>query len=503
MTNISISKLIPITSSTVNGSFTGVELSGMFLTTSNLLPINTTSIATSFSTLEAVGNYFGTGSSEYSMASNYFNSYINSIKGASKLFFGRRVTAAASAFIRSGTTPVLSTIQAIVAGAITFNFNGGTQVLAALNFSTDTSFSLVATRIQTALQVSIPTATVTYNSNLKAFIASDGLVTGTSTITASAVTTLSTALGFTTATAAVLSQGSPILTVAANMTLITAVTKNWAGLSTVYDAASTAPYTEALAISSWVNDQNNMYGYICWSQEAALLVLNNIAATIMGQLTTLNYANTFVIYGTNAHAGFIAGIGASIDYRALNGTISFAGKMQSGLAASADTDAEYDALTSNNVNYYGAFAARASTYTFSETGQMLGQFKWLDNLYNQIWLADAVQNTVATLFQNVGKLPNNINGYQTLKSALNTAMQSSVKNGVSQTGNTFDATTKNILQNQAGYDITPLLTSRGYVIQIVPVTSAQRAARTPPVTNIWYTNGGSINNLPINVTYVF
>jgi hypothetical protein len=502
MSAISIDKLIPVTSNVVNSGFTGVTLAGLYLTTNDNIPINSTNIVLSFTSAELVGNYFGMSSPEYLASVKYFTSYTTKVKTPPFILFARRVNANTSAWIRSGTAPVLTALQSITSGAMTFNFNGTTQALTAVNLSTATSFSQVAGIIQTKLQVDIPTATVVYDSTLQAFIADDGLSTGASTITYCASTPLADAMKMTATTGAVLSQASTALSVAANMALVTTITTNWAGISTIYDAASTSPYTEALDIAAWVTGQNKKYYYTMWSQESNLLIVGN-TSNISPILESAQYDNLFPVYGTTDHASFFMGIVASIDYNRQNGTISIASKSQAGLLPSCTTDTEYDALVEKKFNFYGKFSARAETYFFSETGKSYGDLAWLDNIANNIWLDDQLQNVIATLFQNSGKIPNNAKGYQTLKSALNDAMQQATFNGVAETGNLFDGTVTSVLTAQAGYDITPQLTSKGYVIQVVPVTASQRGTRTPPTTNIWYSNGGSINSLPINVTYVF
>lgn len=502
MTAISIDKLIPVTSNVVNAGFTGVTLAGLFLTTNTLVPVNADNIVLSFTSAELVGNYFGFSSAEYTYSRNYFTSYTGKFKTPPFILFGRRVNAAVDSYIRGGGSPSLTALQAITSGAITFNFDGATQALTGINLSAAASLSAVAGIIQTALQVSLATATVVYNSTTESFVVNSGVTTGSSTITYCASTPLSDALKLTQATGAVLSQGSDALTVDENMTLITTVTTNWASLSTIYDAASVSPYTEALDICSWVTAQDYAFAYILWSLEANLLVVGN-TSNIATQLAAGEYANVFPVYGSQAHAAFFMGMGASIDYNRQNGTISAASKSQSGLAASCTTDEQYDALIAKNFNFYGKFSARATEYVFSETGAASGQFLWIDNIWNNIWLSDYLQNAIATLFANAGRVPNNAKGYQQVKSALNSAMQQAIFNAVAETGNLFDDATKSVLQQQAGYDITPQLTNAGYVIQIVPVTSSQRATRIPPVCNIWYSNGGSINTLPVNLSYVF
>ena len=134
---------------------------------------------------------------------------------------------------------------------------------------------------------------------------------------------------------------------------------------------------------------------------------------------------------------------------------------------------------------------------------MGGIYKWFDFLTNQLWLANQIQSSIAAFFAAAKLVPNNLIGYGQITQIINGVMQQATNNGVVSIGNAFSASQTAILISQAGYDITPMLTQKGWYLQIIPVSPTNREERLPPTTTLWYTNSGSILTLPITTTLVF
>lgn len=502
--SISIDNLIVVNGTVVAPVTTGFIPAGNFLTKSALIPWNDTQCVLSFSNADAVGEFFGYSSDEYTYSLNYFNSYDTTTNIPPFLLFSRRVDAAIAPYTRSGivnTSAQLAALKAITSGSITFIFDSTSEALTGINLSSANSFSDVADIVETALQEEIATATVTYDSTTQAFTASNGVTSGTSTVGYCPASTLATAMKLTEATGSVLSQGSPSLTVAQNMVKVLNVTRNWVGLSTIYDAATTSPYTEALAICSWVTSKQYRYVYVMWTQESNLLVPGN-TSNIMTEIDNNQYSGVVPLYGTQAHAGFWLGIGGSINYSQLNGSLSFAYKTQAGLAPSITTDAEYEALTEKSVNYYGQFASASQRYNLTEEGLITGIYKFVDNVYNQNWLAVTLQESSASFLASARKVSYTKKGRDQLKVIANEVCQFGVRNAVIEAGNEFDQQQRNILIQQAGFDITPNLTNAGYFIKVPAVDPSVRANRGPQPIYLWYSNGGSVLRLTYNTALV-
>ena len=512
-TAISANRLVTIQGGAISSNFTPLTMAGLILTKNPIAPFNT---VLSFSSLTEVGNYFGISSNEYNYATNYFKGYTGSLNTPKYLLFSFYTVTAIAPFTRGvalGSNDLLA-LKAITAGVLTVNFNGVAKSTSPINLSTYNSFSAMAGAIQTALQAQIATATVSWDTVTNAFTISNGVTGSSSTVAFCTATTLSNTMQIVESTGAILSQGSGALTPQANLNNVIAQNINWISFTNLFDLSTDTGYSTYLAFANWVSLQNNNFVYFGWSDETNLTLSGNMS-NVAYALVTAGYGSVdgvgqitynipiFLNYGVQDIACFMMGIGASINYQSLNGTISFAYKQQDGLVPSVNNNDAYDALLLNGFNVYGIFNSRASSYNFTQNGTIGGIYEFIDNFYNQAWLADNIQNTILTLLSKSGKLSNNQNGYGILKSVLQGVMQQAINNGVVQVGNTFDSTVASILQTQAGYDITPQLTNVGYVIQIVPATPAQRTARTLPFVNIWYTNGGSINTINVNTNYVF
>lgn len=510
--SVPLNVLIPVTGTVVNPGFTGITTAMTVLTTNQLIPSNATQSVLQFNSLALVGAYFGLNSNEYACAVNYFQSSTIASITPPFINFALYVNAATAPYTRGGSGPVLATLQGITSGSLIVNFEGAPTTISSVNLSSETSLSDIATSIQGLLIIAgLTDATCTYNSLTNAFQISDG-VNG-DTVAYCGSSSLAAAMLLEQANGAILSQGhSAALSPAVNMNNIIAITTNWTSFTNLF-ANDTSPYATQIGLANWAVSQNNQYVYVLWDNEVNLTTEVNTGSVAAGLVTAglgtyVSNQITYNVpispwYGTVNLATFIGGMGASIAWNQLNSTISFASKTQAGLPASVTSLIAYDNVLANGFNCYAQFNSQAQSYTFTENGSIGGIYVYLDNFYNQVWLANQLQNAVANMFASNGKLPNNSAGYQILKATLDAAMQAAVFNGTAQPGNTFTGTEAATLKQQAGYDITPTLTAQGYVIQIVPVTPSQRATRTPPVTNIWYSNGGSINTLPINLIYVF
>ena len=504
---INISKILPITSNVVDTSATGIDLVGTLLSKNELIPFNTTQQVLSFTSSALVGEFFGLTSEEYLFATKYFLSWDNSTSKPSFLNVARYVDSTINAYTRGGIVAIdqLAALQAVLVGTLELNFNGTTQTISGIDLSTGTSLSEIAALIQTQIQLgTLTTGTCTYSSITQAFTISDGIADGTSTVEYTIDDTgvgLGSILKLTESTGAVLSQASLALTPTETMEAIIAITRNWVSYTTLWDVSTEVGYAEALELAKWANDKSNRYIYFLWSSETNLTISGN-TSHIANSIETYDYASVCIMYNLVDHASFFMGMGASIDYTALNGTISFASKTQSGLTISANTDGEFDALIANGVNFYANFASANDSFRFSENGKVTGIFKWIDNLYNQIWLSDQIQISEATLLGAVNKLDYGTEGQQLLRATIVSVMKKAIYNGVAQTGNEYDDAETAILKVEAGIDITPDLENIGYYIKITPPTSSTRANRPAMALQIWYTNNGSFYSISNVLTYV-
>ena len=167
-------------------------------------------------------------------------------------------------------------------------------------------------------------------------------------------------------------------------------------------------------IAKWVNEKNSVCRYVFIVHD-----YNSLASSTKENEDTFGYSiytsglkGTSVIYGDETHAGFVAGIAASIDYSKEEGSLTFSGKRQSGLTITADNDKMADCLESNYYNYYGSYSSYNPRYRCFETGVVSGDDgqNWLDSLYNKIWLTTSLQNAMFNLLLNKNRIPFNDDG---------------------------------------------------------------------------------------------
>lgn len=148
---IPASAIVNVTPNVIDAGGSGLDLIGLMLTNSTRTPVGS---VVPFASLADVGSYFGTTSTEYTLAAIYFAGYNGSaIKPASLLFYQYPATAV-PAYLRGGnvSTLTLAQLQALsTSGTITLSIDGRSVTSGAINLSSVTSFSQAATTIQTAL----------------------------------------------------------------------------------------------------------------------------------------------------------------------------------------------------------------------------------------------------------------------------------------------------------------------------------------------------------------
>lgn len=532
---ITIDKIISVTGSVVNTGFQQAALIGNILTENILVPADDNRTL-SFANAAAVGTYFGTTSDEYMFASTYFNSYTNSLNVPQSILFSRYVSSATAAYIFSGQiaspSATVTAIKALGTPAMSIPVNGTTRVLSMVqaDFASATGLSDIATIIQTKLAAQLAgcTAAIIGTNQFECVAPSSGASTSTISYATGNVAVL---LGLDSDSNPTLSQGTPGGTATFNMDLIVASNANWIALSYVTRLTGDAigdSYAKTVALTGWIANQSSNYVGMWWEggtqalspssstnlarilvgagygtrtpDTAAGQVVYNVPIQVMynGASTT----NSVTTHEVGIYAAFEAGIGASINYNVVNGKINFAGKRQSGLATNVSTDANYDALLLQGYNVYGAFASRASSYQFTENGSVGGDLLWVDNLYDAVWLTDQMQNQLATLISNVGRIAYNATGVSTITAVLTNVIQAALTNGVVESGNSFSAAQVLEIQNLVGKNVAPLLTSNGYYIYFPVIAPADRVNRAPLQVYVLYTNGGAINQISIGQVFV-
>lgn len=492
--SISLDKLIKVNSGVINAATRATTISNMLMTKNTLVPINTTQRALPFTSSDQVSNYFGIDSNEYLYSTFYFKGYDGQLGMAKLLWIGRWVDGDQAAYIRGNSinpTTTLTALKAITAGAITFTFNSTTQALTNLDFSTATSLSGCALIIQIALAASLSGATVVYSALTQSFIATAPVGTGTSTVGFCPAGTLSTLIKMTTATLAVLSQGAVDQTPAQNWQAVKNITRNWGTGSKLWEVEA-SPFAESLADCEWFNGQNGAYAYAPYSSTLATVLAFKAA------VVDATYANIFVNYSLyDLPAGELGAL-AAVNYRQTNAVISLTNKSFSGVTPLVTDDDTYDLLVAAKINFYGRFQSRNDEFNFAEEGWLTGQWLYIENLVNNIWVVDQIQIKLAGFLKTSKITPYNSTGYTSLQTVLIGVGELAKVNGVATVGNVFSEAIIQKLQADVGFDLAATLTSQGYYAVITPADYDQRVNREPVDGSFYYTNSGNIGKITIN-----
>lgn len=341
------------------------------------------------------------------------------------------------------------------------------------------------------------TATVTYDAQLKRFSIHSPTTGALSTI-AFATGTLSASIDLTAATGADLSQGAAIATPAAFMPNLPQQTQNWATFMTVFEP-DTATKIE---FATWVQTTNERYAYVAWDSDVTILA-GAAPASFGAQCVAGNFVGIFPFYepaddnGNGRKVAFVCGAVASIDFDRTQGRITFAFKGQAGLFSDIQDSTTADNLKLNGYNYYAAYATANDQFVNLQPGSTPGPWVWFDTYVNQIWLNSNLQLALLELLTSVNSVPYNSEGYNLLRQAANDPIQAALNAGVIQPGITLSNSQKAQVNTSAGLAIADTIQNNGYYLQISDAQPIVRAARQSPPMTLWYTDGGSIQQIEL------
>jgi hypothetical protein len=489
--SIPASQIVTVNPGVLSAGGNALALNGVILTNDTAVPIGTVQ---SFATSAAVAAFFGDNSTEAALASVYFRGRNNATLTPGLLYFSQYNTAAVSAYLRSGSmaSTTLTQLQAF-SGVLTLSVDGTPTTSASIDLATATSFSDAATKIEAGFTT--PTFAVTYDSVRSAFVFTADSTGATSTITV-ATGTLAASLKLTTATGAVLSQGAAAATPNTAMNAIIAQTLNWATFMTAWEPSA----DDKVLFADWTNAQNNRFAYAMWSTEAAALTAPDTTSS-MAQIIDAGYSGTCGIYvdptldNTGEVAAFILGATASLDFARTNGRITFAFKYLSGLIASVTDATVATNLKTNGYNFVGSYATASDDFTFFYPGSVSGDYLFLDEYVNQIYLNSQLQLAAMVLLTSVNSIPYNDDGKTLVRAALMDPINEGLNFGLIREGVALSSSQAAQVNSAAGIIIDGVLSTRGWYLQINDATAQVRAARGSFPSTLWYADGGSVHSI--------
>ena len=284
-------------------------------------------------------------------------------------------------------------------------------------------------------------------------------------------------------------------TPASVMARAVALDTNWGVFSTSY----AANITDRLAYAAWNSGQAYQYVYLGWDTDAASIVANN-AASFGAQVVAQPYQGTWPVYGTQALAGALMGYVAGVNFSVPNGRATAAFRQFNSAPTATATDlATANALLTNSYTYLGSYANQANSYTVSYAGSISGSFLWVDTYIDQVYMNRELQRALWEGLLAYNSIPYNQDGYTALYNNALPVIQQAVSSGIIRSGVTLSASQAQQVNTQAGRQISDVLQTRGWYLLIGdPTNVAQvRAARQSPTAYLWYTDGGSIQQITI------
>lgn len=489
---IPASRLVNVIPGVLRAGGNPLSLNAVILTTNGSVPIDS---VLAFPSASAVEDYFGGASREAALAAIYFAGFDLSTAKPSELFFAQFNIAAVAAYLRGGSVEgmTLTQLQAL-SGTLIISINGVVYTTGSINLSGATSFPNAAALIQTALQVQLAATTCVYDSTLNAFKITSP-TTGDLSLIGFATGTLAAGIKLQSAQGAVTSQGRAIATPASVLDDITDVQQNWASFMTTFEPDT----DDKITFAEWVQTTGDRYAYVAWDSDESILV--GAAPDSFGAICVADELDGICpIYDpTGDIAAFICGAIASIDFDAVQGRITFAFKGQAGLAATIVSETAANNAVSNGYNYYGAFATANERFVLFQKGSTPGEWAWFDSYINQIWLTNALQlgfmDTLATL----NSIPYNQTGYGILRTTALGPIRAALNAGVIQPGVELSPSQRAYINTSVGSaDAAGVVESQGWYLDIKPASPSTRAARQSPPMVLYYTDGGSIQEIELN-----
>lgn len=490
MSSIPISQVVTINPAVIGTGGNPLCLNGVFVGTNADIPVQSEQ-AFSFASADDVADYFGETSTEADLAVKYFLGFENSQKKPQTLFFSPFVSESRSAWLRgSSLKGMLLNDAKGIEGDFSISINGTTYSAETIDLSAVTSFTDIATTLQTELSIPAETATVSWDSAFSCFRITT-VETGADQVITMPTGVVADALGL---SAGTLSAGSAPDSVNSCMNRIKDNSLNWFSFSFV--DAGLSEYKEDFAV--WVNGQGKRYMFAAWD-DAEIAKVNG-SACFGNTVKEMKYEGTAPLFNAPQHAAFVMGALASIDWDAENGRITPAFKSQSGLAVSCNNLADATALLANGYSYYGGYAASGdgNTYNFLYNGQLPGsEFKWIDSYANQGFLNSQLQLSIIEFLRSARSVPYNEEGYSNLRLACQAPINQAIRNGSIQRGVAVSETQKAQLIAAVGFDISVDLYTEGYFLEIGEATAQVRGQRKSPPMSLYYMDGGSVQQVTL------
>lgn len=391
---ISQTKYVDITSA-INTTKTASEkdLIARFFIKSGVLPINQ---LFEFDDASEVGEFFGTESEAYKIASKYFNFINKYARKPKKIGFMRDYSGSGNgigAFIRGTvkmTATDLNNLKAITAGEFVVTINNEGQTVSGIDLSSATDFNDVASIISTALTTASISASCEYGEGVF-IIRKDGEPSSYNdgdTITVSE-TDLTNAMKISNSYSPLISEGTSYGSHPATELFKKSyeISNNFATFCFTY-LPSAYPEITVAQIGKYINEKYpSEFMYVVPVRTTNYETIQAAVANVDG--VSLELCGNREDTGLYNYVMPMA-ITATTDYNKENGTVNYMYMQSDDMEVVVDDDDSAKTYDQLKINYYGRTQAAGQKLAFYQNGVLQGNYQDQNIYVNEIWLKDAL-----------------------------------------------------------------------------------------------------------------
>lgn len=448
-----------------------------------------------YSSVTGIADDYSSTDEEYEAAEAYFG---QSPK-PKFLKTGEHFASGAAGHLNTGacnTDAQLAAIQAVTHGGMDISVNGTLCQLNDLDFHTDTTFDLVAARLQTAIRLTVANTTVTHDGT-KFIITSPTLVTGTVTV-GSAPTAGGSPTAIQALICATVATGAVVCPPLATETITQSLQLSWNKDPTFYGVALASDLAVPADHAQNVKDamawcQSMGLAFFFTTDEAECLTYNG--TTNLGYYAkNLGYEHVYGMYSSGYPNAAISAAARffSVDFNQPNSTITGMFKQLPGIGEEALTETQKLQIESYNLNYYTKFG----TFLMMANGKTASG-RFFDEVMGLDWLQNAVQtNVVGELATAPTKVAQTDAGVAKLVSQITLALKQAVTNGLCAPG-TWTG-------DPLGEVATGDFLKDGFYVYAQPVSqqsSVSRANREAPAITAICIGAGAIHSCAITISF--
>lgn len=446
-----------------------------------------------YTDLLTVSNDWGTTSSAYAAARDFFSQQGRAVTMA----IGQAFSTAQKGYMTTGTCGAVSAFNSVTAGSFSIAIDGVSQNISALNFTTDTTLALIATRIQAAIRAigtgGFLLAAVTVSGGQLVF--TSGTSGGASSVSVLGATGAGTDIS-----------GATLLNGVTGTTQIGYTPTDIANeLNLISEAARAAGrFVYAWDLDSTYRDTAAQQTAAAWAQAnlAVMSITSNSPLAYDPSTTTdvgsvisgLGQYRVYLTWMAPTQLGYYPGMATfaqmlGTNYSAVNAHRTAKFMDLTGLPTAPIDTTQLSVLQSKGYDVLTLMSGGARTLREGDTSSSP---KWyLDELIDLDNFSQESQTEVFNTFVRNKVVGLNAVGQAKMQDALTTIAEKYVFNGCFSARPVTDVTTK------AGYRIDPAYTITQTPLNLL--TTAQRSARQGGVMTINVNLTGAMHSIAINI----